>query len=261
MNKVDLSIARIRYYEKFSENGYRVAFSGGKDSIVIKELCKMAGVKCKYYYQNTTIDPPDLVYYIRKHHKDVIWNNPKNPFLVEMQTRGMPLRQGRWCCEYLKEKSSGNEFVVTGIRAEESSRRAKRHIFEQCTKIPGKKFLNPIIDWTHQDVWMFIRKLNLKYCNLYDLGWKRIGCLFCPMESAKRKHAEAKMYPKMANAFIVSLQKLKNNREQQGKNSCDAWKDGSDMFEWYISNKSTTAYVNDKFQHRFGFCQFNYANT
>lgn len=44
-----------------------VSYSGGKDSDVILELARMAGIKYKAIYKNTTIDPPGTI----RHVKDV----------------------------------------------------------------------------------------------------------------------------------------------------------------------------------------------
>ena len=45
---------------------------------------------------------------------------------------------------------------------------------------------NPIIDWTREDVWYFLNEVvKVEHCELYDKGWQRIGCLFCPMASQK----------------------------------------------------------------------------
>lgn len=60
------AIALLRLHEP--PEGYYLAFSGGKDSCVIKELAKRAGVKFDAHYGNTTIDPPELVRFIKKFH-------------------------------------------------------------------------------------------------------------------------------------------------------------------------------------------------
>ena len=69
INKVNLSIKRLKEFEP--KEGYYLAFSGGKDSIVIKKLAEIAGVRFDSHYNNTTIDPPELIYFIRKFHPDV----------------------------------------------------------------------------------------------------------------------------------------------------------------------------------------------
>jgi phosphoadenosine phosphosulfate reductase len=139
-NKVDLAIERLRTYEPLTRGmGFYLAFSGGKDSCVIKRLAEMAGVKFDAHYSMTTIDPPELVYFIRDYHKDVVWHRPEKTFLQRVVTKGMPLRQGRWCCEYLKEGGGEGRFVVTGVRWAESPKRAKRNMIETCYRDLGKQ--------------------------------------------------------------------------------------------------------------------------
>jgi len=69
---------------------YYGCFSGGKDSVVIKELARRAGVRIVWHYNVTTIDPPELVRFIRREHPDVAFERPKHPFFVEMRTHGFP---------------------------------------------------------------------------------------------------------------------------------------------------------------------------
>ena len=62
MSMVDQSIELMRHEERRCEDaGYWLAFSGGKDSIVLHRLAEMAGVKFDAHYGLTTIDPPELV--------------------------------------------------------------------------------------------------------------------------------------------------------------------------------------------------------
>lgn len=63
-DKVKMSLDRIRAF--VPDEGYFVAFSGGKDSVVIKALCDLAGVRYDAHYNVTTVDPPELVRFIRK---------------------------------------------------------------------------------------------------------------------------------------------------------------------------------------------------
>ena len=99
-----------------------------------------------------------------------------------------------------------------------------------------KALLNPIIDWTDEDIWTYIRENKLPYCTLYDQGFKRIGCLFCPMSYWKRRLEEVKRYPKMAEAFRKSFNKLYELRKTQGKTSVDRWPNGDAMFYWWLTN-------------------------
>ena len=79
-HKVDDAIERLRGHESLTNGkGFYLAFSGGKDSCAVKTLCNMAGVKYDAHYNVTTIDPPELVYFIREHHPDVRFELPEMP--------------------------------------------------------------------------------------------------------------------------------------------------------------------------------------
>jgi len=70
--------------------------------------------------------------------------------------------QFRYCCRYLKEIGGKGRFVVTGIRwAESPKRKVLRKMVEY--KTDNKKILNPIIDWSDEDVWNYIHNNNVSY--------------------------------------------------------------------------------------------------
>lgn len=214
--------------------GYYVAFSGGKDSVCIYHLCKMAGVKFDAHYNVTTIDPPELIWFMREYCPDVIFEYPKKSFLQRMVEKGFPQRHRRWCCAEYKERGGTGRLVVTGIRKAESINRSKRKVIESCYKDPTKFYLNIIAYWEFEDVWQFISENNLPYCKLYNEGYKRIGCLFCPMAS-KQRLVDAERYPRYKQLFIKYFQKLYEYKKFTGKKSVDRWKNGEEMFYWWLN--------------------------
>ena len=164
----------------------------------------------------------------------MIWDRPEVPFLIMITQKGFPTRFRRWCCEKMKENGGSGRRVVTGIRWAESAKRKVRKMVEVCYKDSKKEYLHPIIDWTERDVWDFIKSRNLPYCSLYDEGWKRIGCMFCPMQSAHDKRKEAEKYPAFEKAFRRAFHKmweLRGDRE-----SFRRWKDADECFDWWMSN-------------------------
>ena len=108
IDKVEKAIKRLQLYEP--PEGYYLCFSGGKDSVVIKALADMAGVKYDAHYSITGIDPPELVKFIKEYHKDVIFEYPRYRDgtrvtmwnLIPKKTMP-PTRLARYCCAYLKE--------------------------------------------------------------------------------------------------------------------------------------------------------------
>jgi phosphoadenosine phosphosulfate reductase len=234
---VDIAIKRLKSF--CPSEGYYLAFSGGKDSIVCKELLNMSGCKYDAHYNLTTIDPPELVKFIKEFHSDVVWERPKKAFLKALLSRGFPQRQRRWCCSYLKEGGGAGRRVVTGVRWAESYKRAKRKTVEHCLKDERKIYIHPIIEWTDDNVWTFIRDRKIPYCKLYDEGWKRIGCLFCP-SAGKHRLLEVEKYPKFKRAFIKAFHKLYLKKKSEGNTSVDRWKNGEDMFTWWITENRTS---------------------
>ena len=67
--KLEVAIQRLKTFEP--SEGYYLAFSGGKDSVVIKALADMAGVKYDAHYNVTSVDPPELVRFIKEKYPDV----------------------------------------------------------------------------------------------------------------------------------------------------------------------------------------------
>lgn len=174
---IDISIAILREFEP--PEGYYLAFSGGKDSVALKHLADLAGVRYDAHYSMTTVDPPEVTRFIKREFPDVEWEVPPKPFWRLTEVHGLPGRTTRWCCKAYKEIGGVGRRVLTGIRAEESAARAKRGVFAPCTK-RRKWFISPMMAWTEQDVWAFHEREGLPHCCLYDEGWSRIGCVVCP---------------------------------------------------------------------------------
>ena len=126
--KVEASIERIKAF--CPPEGYYLAFSGGKDSVVCKRLLDMAGVKYQAFYRVTSVDPPELVRFIKEQHPDVIREVPryKDGKPITMwnlipKKRMPPTRTQRYCCEKLKESGGDGHMTVTGVRWAESVNR------------------------------------------------------------------------------------------------------------------------------------------
>ena len=249
--KVDLAIRTLRTYQPSGE-AYYGCFSGGKDSCVIKELARLAGVPVDWHYNVTTIDPPELMRFIRRHHPDVVWDRPPRHFFrVLADDRGYPLRRNRWCCQEFKEGGGGGRVKILGIRAAESPRRAKR--WKEFTRwAPSSSAaswcINPILRWTDADVWQFIRDTGLPYCRLYDEGFRRLGCIGCPMGGHKQIRREFERWPAYERAWRRAFHRLWDRRRDsvvtRGKRKGQQWPGfptittADELFEWWKSGDS-----------------------
>jgi len=233
-DKVQIAIERLRQFEP--QEGYYVAFSGGKDSCVVLDLVKKSGVKYDAYYNLTTVDPPELVRFIRDHYPDVIVESPKKTMWKMIEDHGFPpTRIIRYCCKELKERGGRGGIVVTGVRKAESVRRSKRQMFEPCYNDNSIRYLHPIIDYDLGNVWEYIHRFKVPYCNLYNEGFDRLGCILCPMQGSLGMKRDALKWPKYKQNYIKAFDRAIKKAIEKGRTPTQ--KTGLEMYEWWVSGK------------------------
>lgn len=260
--------------------------SGGKDSSVCKELALRAGIPFEIMHNHTTADAPETVYFVRSEAKRFEELGIK--YTVRMPTYqgkrvsmwGLipqklipPTRLVRYCCSVLKETGGSGRFIATGVRWAESNSRKnnrgiyemigstkanniilnndnddKRMLFENC-RLKAKRVVNPIIDWTDDDVWDFLNADRYEMLPgysvpmhkipvnpLYAEGWCRVGCVGCPMAGKKGREAEFLRWPKYKYLYIQAFSKMLDARRQRGKID-GSWRSGysgRDIFNWWM---------------------------
>jgi phosphoadenosine phosphosulfate reductase len=231
--KGQIAIERIQ--EFCPSEGYYLAFSGGKDSVTLLALAKAAGVKFDAHYHLTTVDPPEVVQFIKTMPEVEIVRPPKSMWqLVTEPGQGLlPMSNKRWCCKLLKENGGHGRLLLTGLRWAESIRRSRRKLLEVSKADPSKKFCNAIIDWTDDDVWEYIHEQHVPYCRLYNEGFKRIGCILCPMVAVRP--LEYERYPKIVQAWRNAANRVFNDRKDRGLTL--HWATGDDYFNWWLSRE------------------------
>lgn len=269
--KIEYSIDLLRKSEKMAlrldpENGFYLAFSGGKDSQTLYHIAKMAGVKFKAHMNLTSVDPPEVIRFVKQQYPDVELIKPKmSIYDMALKKHILPTRTFRWCCAEFKEMSGAGKVTLIGIRKAESARRNKRE--EISTQIKGKRteetfdqwseheekmvtcvggkdkiLVSPIIHWTEQDVWEFLNDVvKVPHCELYDEGYTRIGCICCPISQKRQKLREIKQYPHVKSRWIQTLQKLID----EGYVNYN-FQDPEFGFNWWISGKSFKKFYADE---------------
>ena len=252
--KIATAYERFRWAAKEAERLFDmpivVRYSGGKDSDVILQLAKESGVPFRVTHNLTTADPPDNVYYIRRVFARLreegidcrIYVPRRSLWKIMRETLVIPSRIMRVCCSELKERKMPDApYIVTGVRwAESAGRRAKsgiamvytssertsagllttddassRRLFEQC-QMRGVRALNPIIDWSDDDVWSYLASRHIDANPLYKEGWTRIGCVGCPLARRGARELAFARYPGLYKAWRDAIAYVIERRREMG---------------------------------------------
>ena len=212
--KIDQSIRLLQQVQKaHPDEVIEIAYSGGKDSDVILQLAKEAGIRYEAIYKNTTIDPPGTIRHAQEIGATVI--RPKRTFAELIQKKGAPTRFARFCCSELKEYKV-RDVAVMGVRRSESAKRAERYSEPtQCRFYGSKKnhveAIYPILEWTNEDVSEFIYDRKIKCAPIYyDADGtfhveRRLGCMCCPIQSKKLRIEQFNKYKGMVRFYIRNL--------------------------------------------------------
>lgn len=253
-------------------------YSGGKDSDVMLELFKRSGIPFQVHNSHTTADAPQTVRHIRKKfaeleqhrisctiEKPTYKGKSTSMWKLIPQKLMPPTRLVRYCCSVLKETGCANRYIATGVRWDESASRkrwnefsapnqkehfskivlmndndSRRRMSELCMQ-QNKMVVNPIIDWTHSDVWEFINSEYIETCELYKCGYDRVGCIGCPMANKKR-YKEFADFPEYKKLYIHAFDRMLQERKRLGK-KCE-WKTGEEVFLWWMQDEQIPGQMN-----------------
>ena len=233
--KVRQSVSLIQ--KAVGDKVVEVAYSGGKDSDVILEITKMAGVKYRAIYKNTTIDPVGTVKHCKEKGCEIV--RPKNgiTFFKLVEQIGFPKRNRRFCCKHLKEYKI-LDMAIIGVRKSESRKRAERYKEPiECRLYGSKKkhvqAIYPILEWSDENVAEFIKERGIKCHPLYydEQGnfhvERRLGCVGCPLMSKKKRKQHFKENKGMLKAWLLWGGRSFMRRKLKNKNLFF-----SDVYEW-----------------------------
>ena len=231
----------IRLLQSIPQDGdIEVCYSGGKDSDVILELAKMAGIPYRAIYKNTTIDPKGTIAHAKEMGAEVI--RPKETFFQLVSENGFPSRFARFCCSALKEYKICDR-AIQGIRRSESRKRAEKYKEpEVCRVYSAKekaKMYLPILEWTDEDVAEFIKERNIKCHPLYYRGGQfdvtqRLGCMGCPLASRNKRIQFFKENPKWLKAWIRAGQKRYTSEAYQNGKAKHKFKDAFEAMGYHL---------------------------
>lgn len=97
--------------------------------------------------------------------------------------------------------------------------------------------VNPIVEWEDREVWSFLKYYGCKSNPLYECGYKRIGCIGCPM-AGKSRYAEFERYPKYKENYIKAFDRMLVRLNEKALNRNVQWQSGEDVFKWWMGEDS-----------------------
>jgi phosphoadenosine phosphosulfate reductase len=207
----------LAVYTKYKDklDCFHVAFSGGKDSLVLLDLVKKALPKGSFVvvFGDTGMEFPDTYNVIKKIKQQC--TDEEIPFYTatshltpkESWTMfGPPSRVLRWCCSVHKsapqvlklrnvtgkDNFTGLSFI--GVRAHESATRAEYEYENFGKKVKGQHDFYPILEWTSAEVFLYIFACNILVNKTYVKGNSRAGCLICPMAGGISEYMRRRIY-------------------------------------------------------------------
>lgn len=247
-----------------------VTYSGGKDSDVLLHLAGAAGIPYEVLHSLTTADAPETVWHVRETFRRLELagvpcdidkhKQPDGTYMTMWRLIPLklvpPTRIWRYCCAALKETSGRGRWIATGVRWAESQKRKSRGVMEALHRDKSKRLtlmndndesrmlmencqlkwtrtINAIIDWQDADIWDYCTAEKISMNPLYECGWKRVGCIGCPMAGNHRK-VEFARYPKIKAAYIRAFDKMLAERQKRGL-TCD-WQTGEDVMHWWMED-------------------------
>jgi phosphoadenosine phosphosulfate reductase len=218
--------------------------SGGKDSTAIVRLAELAGVEVKWHYNVTTLDPPELIRFLRKHHPSTRWIRSKhgNLWHKAVEKAYMPTRRARWCCDLYKHRlPPKGQTLLMGIRHEES---VARQAWRPVDKFRTANVVLPILHWDSEQLWNFIHEEKLPYCELYDQGFHRLGCVGCPLAAKHNRLMEFERWPKYEKGWRRTLERIWAKRANTLQGNGREWFGSAlfdnvdEMWQWWVSGQS-----------------------
>lgn len=186
-----------------------LAFSGGKDSLVVLDIARKVAPDIKVVYNNSSVEFPETLMYVKRLEKewdlDLTMTHPKVSFFKMVKAKGWATHEDRWCCGPFKENPASEFLEENGIVAELTGTTRTESIYRRSLKpfkMPSKKpyiiRVNPIYDWNEQEVWRYIESNELPYNPLYDLGYRRVGCWCCPLNGPSHYKRLKKTHPSLS---------------------------------------------------------------
>ena len=201
--------------------------------------------------------------------KPMFRGKPTSMWKLIVENGVPPTRLARYCCRILKEVAIPNRLLAVGVREAESKNREGRDVFAirgetkydaeyrslqhtyamykldqlgkkdayECIFVQSCKqrkdtICNPIYHFTDSDIWDYVRQYNVKMNPLYAKGYKRVGCIGCPLGGGMQQKRQFADYPQYKKNYIRALDRTIAKRKAEGKKN--TYKDGEEWLRWWV---------------------------
>ena len=207
-------------YNKYEEyknkvDVFYVAFSGGKDSIVLFDLVRKALPVDKYkvIFGDTQMEYPDTYAVVndiekqcKKENIEFLRAKSHLDVMQSWEQFGPPARALRWCCSVHKtapqilllrkrlKKRNFKGFAFVGIRGDESESRNNYEPISFSKKHSGQYSGYPILDWGSAEVFLYLYQNKIDISAAYKAGNTRVGCVCCPETSERKEYFACACY-------------------------------------------------------------------
>jgi len=195
--KVSKSVNFIRNTIENNDLPAAVSFSGGKDSLATLFLVLDAGYRLPIFFINTGLEFEETVNYVhevaRKLNLELIEESAGDIFWKAIDFFGPSAKDYRWCCKtcklgpttrLIKKNFPDGVLSFIGQRRYESEQRAKKGSIWKNPWVSGQLGASPVQNWTALHIWLYIfmksKEYGIKWNELYEHGFSRIGCWLCP---------------------------------------------------------------------------------
>lgn len=108
----------------------------------------------------------------------------------------------------------------------DKSRRFVEHCYRTTTTL-----LNPIVEWSDNDVFDFLKHYGCEGNPLYQCGFKRIGCIGCPMAN-KHRYTQFRLYPIYRQNYVKAFDRMLDHRIEKGLEV--KWENGEEVMKWWL---------------------------
>lgn len=255
---------------------FYVAFSGGKDSVVVLDLVQRALPHNSFevLFGDTDMEFPttyDLVKKVERfcEGEGISFYTARAGLSASdsWDFFGPPARRLRWCCTVHKtapvinllcdihEFKKIRSMMITGVRGDESAARADYDTLSLGKKLAGQYSFHPILEWSAAEIYIYMYMQELYINEAYKYGFNRVGCIMCPNSSEKHEYIKKRCFPNEVNLYCEKI--ISNSKKDlSGLNAkrfldVGGWKTRLSGRELRFTEEERFLYEETKISHKF----------